>query len=146
MAFTTRHETAPARQRTFGTADGTLANRDPKGMASFAPGLRAIAEASLVAALGLPVAVLLIGTLIALLVRTLHEGLSWLTRSGDVTGPFIEGLVAVASAVGGVLLFALSAQFFVRLFWQRRAGRDGMKSSDSTSEKLLSRHLAEAIS
>jgi hypothetical protein len=128
MAFTTRHETARARQRTLGAGDRTLANRDPKGMASFGPGLRTIAEASFVAALGLPVAVLLIGTPIALLVRTLHEGLSWLTRSGDMTGPFIEALVAVASSVGGVLLFALSARFFVRLFWQRRASRHRLKS------------------
>jgi len=115
-------------------------------MASFGPGLRTIAEASFVAALGLPVAVLLIGIPIALLVRTLHEGLSWLTRSGGMTGPFIEALVAVASSVGGVFLFAVSARFFVRLFWRRRASRYRMKSSDSPSDKSRSHHLAEAIS
>ncbi len=90
MAFTTRHET------TFGR------------------GLRTIAEASLVAALGFSVAVLLIGTPIALLVRGLHEGLSWLTRLGDMTGPLIEALVAVASSLGGVLLFALSVRFLLK--------------------------------
>jgi hypothetical protein len=129
MAFTTRHETTQARQRALGTADPTPASRDPKGMESFGAGLRTIAEASLVAALGLPVAVLLIGTPIVLLVRTLHEGLSWLTRAGDMTGPFIEAIVAVASSVGGVLLFALSARFFVRLFWQRRASRHGLRAA-----------------
>lgn len=120
-------------------------SRDLRGMDSFRTGLRTIAEASLVATLGLPVAVLLIGTPIALLVRTLYEGLSWLTRSGNMTGPFIEAVVAVASAAGGVFLFALSARFFVGLFWQRRARRHGMKGSDKATQKSLGHRLAEAI-
>jgi hypothetical protein len=122
MAFTTRHETA------------------------FGRGLRTIAEASLVAGLGFSGAVLLIGTPIALLVRALHEGLSWLTRFGDMTSPFIEALVAVASSLGGVVLFALAVRFVLGRFRQRRASRHRMKSSDRTSEKALGHQLAEAIS
>ena len=113
-------------------------------IAAFARGLRAFAEASLVAGLGFSVVVLLIGTPIALLVRGLYEGLSWLTRSGDMTGPFIEALVAVASSVGGVTLFALAARTVVRRFWQRRESRLRMKSNVSTSEKPLNLDFAEA--
>ena len=87
---------------------------------SFARGTRTIGAASVLGAVGLPVVALFIGTPIALLVRTLHEALSWLTRFGGITGPLIEAFIALASSVGGVVLFALCARHFLRCYWRRR--------------------------
>lgn len=97
---------------------------------SFARGARAIGAASLLGAVGFPVAVLLIGTPIALLVRILQEALSWLTRSGGITGPFIEAFIALASSVGGVVLFALSARLLLTFFRQRRKNQYRRVSTD----------------
>lgn len=102
---------------------------------TLAGGLRTFAEASIVVTLGVAAAVLLIGTPIALLVHALHEALSWLTRSVNVTGPFAEAVVAGASSVGGVVLFALLVRFAATRSWSRgsriassRAGSSMMKA------------------
>jgi len=85
-------------------------------LTSFTRGARAIGVASLLAAVALPAVVLLLGAPLALLVRTLHEGLSWLTRAGGMTSPFIEASIAFASAVSGLALFALSARVLLRFY------------------------------
>jgi hypothetical protein len=61
--------------------DNKLAARQRGGLTSFARVIRGFAEASLVA-LGFALAILLIGTPVALIVRGLQEGLSWLARLG----------------------------------------------------------------
>jgi hypothetical protein len=63
--------------------------------------IRGFAEGSLVA-LGFAVAILLIGTPLALFVRGLHEGLSWLVRLSGDTSALMEGLVSISSVAGAL--------------------------------------------
>ena len=85
----------------------------------FARGVRAFGAASLLGTVGVPVVVLLVATPVALLVRTLHGSLSWLTRFPGMTGPFVEASIAVASSLGGILLFVLFTRLLLR-FYRRR--------------------------
>jgi chromate transport protein ChrA len=86
-------------------------------MSSFTRGVGAFMGASLLGAVGFPAVILAIVTPAALLVATLHEALTWLAGSTGLTGPFLDGLVAFTSAVGGILLFALIARGLLRLWW-----------------------------
>ena len=77
---------------------------------SFMRVIRGFAEGSLVA-LGFALAILLIGTPLALLVRGEHEGLSWLVRLRGETSALMEAFVSVSSVLGTVILVAV----FIRL-------------------------------
>jgi hypothetical protein len=87
---------------------------------SFVGVIRGFAEASL-AALAFAFAILLIGIPIALVVRGLHEALSWLVRlRGEMSG-LGEALVSVSSVAGGLVIMLLVATLVVRFFhWRRR--------------------------
>ena len=103
-------------------------------MTSFTRGVRAIAGASLLGAVGFPAFILLIAVPIALLVAALQDGLAWLTRVAGLTGPFVEGAVGLASVVGGVLLFAWTAGSVLRL-WRTYAGARRGPGSHASSER-----------
>src|SRR3954453_13015541 len=79
---------------------------------SFVRVIRGFAEAS-VAALVFAFAILLIGIPIALIVRGLHEGLSWLVRLGSEMSGLTEPLVAVSSVAGGLGIALLVAPLVV---------------------------------
>ena len=107
--------------------DNRTATRKVDGL-SFMRVIRGFAEGALVA-LGFALAILLIGTPLALLARGVHEGLSWLVRLRGETSALMEALVTVSSVLGTVILVAV----FVRLLvgfsnWRRRfraRGRSG---------------------
>ena len=82
--------------------------------------MRGLAEASLVA-LAFACAILLIGMPLALIVRGLHEGLSWLVGlEGDMPA-LAQALVSVSSVAGGIVIAAALAKLLVRFFhWRRR--------------------------
>lgn len=87
---------------------------------SFLRVIRGFAEASLVV-LAFAFAILLIGIPIALIVRGLYEGLSWLVRlSGDTSAP-VQALVWVSSVAGGLAIAAILARLLVRFFHWRHS-------------------------
>jgi hypothetical protein len=92
------------------------------GFNSFMRSSRAFAGASLVA-LAFGFAVFLIGLPLALGVRVVHEGLSWLARLGGETGPVAEALVSIASVVGGIMLTVVFARALIAFFRWRGALR-----------------------
>ena len=104
------------------------------GMASFTRGVRAIAGASLLGAVGFPAFILLIAVPIALLVGTLQHVLTGLTRFAGVTGAFVDGVVGLASGVGGVLLFTWIAGFVLRVWRRTYAGARPRRGSQASSE------------
>jgi hypothetical protein len=82
--------------------------------------VRGFAEASL-AALAFVLAILLIGTPIALIVRGLHETLSWLVRLRGEMTTLVEALVSVGSVGGGLVLTAVLIRLLVGFFqWRHR--------------------------
>jgi hypothetical protein len=89
---------------------------------SFVRVVRGFAEASLVA-LAFAGAILLIGMPIALLVRGLHEGLSWLVGLGGHMSALVQALVSVSSVVGGLVIAAVFATLLVRFFRWRHTFR-----------------------
>jgi hypothetical protein len=90
------------------------------GIASLVRVVRAFAEASVVM-LAFVFAILLVGLPIAMSVRAVHEGLSWLARRGGEMGAATEVLVSGASVVGGIIATAAFARVLVGLFrWNGR--------------------------
>jgi hypothetical protein len=90
------------------------------GIAPLVRVVRAFAEASVVM-LAFVFAILLVGLPIAMSVRAVHEGLSWLARRGGEMGAATEVLVSVASIVGGIIATAAFARVLVGLFrWNGR--------------------------
>jgi len=90
--------------------------------------VQGFAEASLVA-VAFALAILVIGTPIALLVRALRDSLSWLIGLGADGTAMERMLVSVASTVGGVVLTVVFAGAIVVLFSWRRAVRDRATSA-----------------
>jgi hypothetical protein len=89
---------------------------------SFVRVIRGFAEGSL-AALVFAFAILVIGTPIALIIRGLDEGLSWLVRLGGEMSSRGEALVSVSSVTGGLVIALLVARLIVRSFYERRPFR-----------------------
>jgi len=112
---------------------------------SFMRSSRAFAGASLVA-LAFGFAVFLIGLPLALGVRVVHEGLSWLARLGGETGPVAEALVSVASVVGGIMLTVVFARALIGFLRWRGALRRGSRARDRAAEAILARQLRTAES
>jgi hypothetical protein len=87
-----------------------------------------LAEGSLVA-MAFALAILLIGTPIALLVRGVHASLSWLAAlRGDML-TIDPALVSVASSLGALALTALFARALVVCFRWRRTVRELPRAS-----------------
>src|SRR3954451_19428842 len=90
------------------------------GLRSFLRVLRGVAEGSLVA-LGFALAILLIGTPLALLAQGVHEGVSWLVASRGETSALSEAFVSASSIVGTVILVGVLVRLLVGFFsWRRR--------------------------
>ncbi len=94
---------------------------------SFIRVVRGFAQGSLVV-LGFALAILLLGTPLALLARGIHEGLTWLVALRGETSALVEALVSVASVLWTVILVAVFVRLLVGFFdWRRRflAGSSG---------------------
>ena len=96
------------------------------GLTSFIRVIRGFAEGSLVV-LGFALAILLIGTPLALLARGVHEGLSWLVALRGETSALTEAFVSVSSVVGTVILVAVLVRLLIGFFnWRRRSRARGI--------------------
>lgn len=131
-----------------------VAGMDNRTLTSLAGGSRSLvrvvrgfAEASLVV-LGFALAILLIGTPLALLARGVHEGMSWLVALRGDTSALTGAFVSVSSVIGAVILVAVLVRIVVGFFTWRRRFRarvitdDGEVTDDSVSE-FLRNYMAE---
>ena len=119
---------------TFSMRNITIVHRHA-GITSFSQGVRAFAEASLVA-LAFGFAIFLIGLPVALSVRVMYESLSWLAGIGGEMGPVAEALVSVASVVGGVILTAVFTRGLVGFFRWRRGLRNENRTTDIPTDRV----------
>ena len=115
------------------------------GIASFWQGVRAFAEASLLA-LAFGFAILLIGVPLALSVRVVYESLSWLARLGGEMGAVVQTLVSVASVVGGIIVTAVFTRGLVGFFRWRRALRGENRTNAITTDSSFPGQLRAAES
>lgn len=87
---------------------------------SFVGVIRGFAEGSVVA-LGFALAILAIGTPIVLLVRGLHDGVSWLVRLPAETSALVDAIIPVSSVVGSLVVATVFVRLLVGFFnWRRR--------------------------
>jgi hypothetical protein len=101
-------------------------NRTATRLTSLFRVIRAFAEASVVA-FGFAFAILALGTPIVLIIRSLHEGLSWLARLVGDHSRVAEALASVSSLAGALILVAVFIRLLVRfLHWRRRLCTDVM--------------------
>jgi len=110
---------------------------------SFVRVVRGFAEGSLVV-LGFALAILLIGTPLALLARGVHEGLSWLVALRDETSVLMEALVSASSFLGTVILVAVLVRLLVGFFDWRRRFRARVSSGGTANTRLNRHEIAEA--
>ena len=100
--------------------DNRTATSRVGALRSFIRVVREFAEGSLVV-LGFALAILLIGTPLALLARGVHEGLSWLVAFRGETSALMDALVSVSGLLGTVILVAVFVRLLVGFFdWRRR--------------------------
>jgi hypothetical protein len=118
-------------------------NRTARGLTSPFRVIRAFAEASLVA-LGFAVAILAVGTPIALIVRGLNEALSWLARLAGDPSAIGEALVSVSSVAGGVIVTAVLIRLLAGFFQWRSRFRAGMTTGDAANAHVDRREVAQA--
>ena len=85
--------------------------------------IREFAEGSLVA-MAFALAILLIGTPIALLVRGIHASLSWLAALNGEMLTIGPALLSVVSTVGALALTALFVKSLLVFFHWRRTARE----------------------
>lgn len=97
---------------------------------SFHRVMRGFAEASLVV-VAVAFAIVLIGIPIALIVRGLHEGLSWLVRLGGGMSAPVQALVSVSSVAGGLVIAAVLGRLLVRFFHWRHTFRARVISGEA---------------
>jgi hypothetical protein len=118
-------------------------NRTATGWRSFFRVIRAFAEGSFVA-FGFAFAILAVGTPIVLIIRGLHEGLSWLARLVGDSSALLEALVSISSIAGGVILTAVFIRLLVRFFhWRRRFRIDAM-TGNAANARVDQREIAQA--
>jgi hypothetical protein len=98
-----------------------IRNETPRsGITAFVRVIRAVAGASL-AAVGFALAILLIGTPVALVVRGVHESLSWLVRLRGEVSPLEEAIVAASSVAAAIVLVVVFARGMSQFFdWRRK--------------------------
>ena len=92
--------------------------------------IRGIAEGAL-AAVAFAFAIWLIGIPIALIVRGLHAGLSWLVRLAGEVPALVEALVSVSSTVAGLVTALVVAALLVRFFHWRDTFRARVISGET---------------
>jgi hypothetical protein len=113
------------------------------GLRSFIRVIRGFAEGSLVA-LGFALAILLIGTPLALLARGVHEGLAWLVGLRSETSALMGAFVSVSSAVAIVILVVMFVRLLVGFFEWRRRFRARVSSRPNATLRLDSHESAGA--
>ena len=94
--------------------------------------------------LGFALAILLIGTPLALLARGVHEGLSWLVALRGETSALTDVFVSVSSGVGTVILVAVLVRLLVGFFNWRRRFRARGSSGRAAKTRLNPHEIAEA--
>ena len=114
-------------------------------MRAFVRVIRGVAEASL-AAVGFALAILLVGAPFALLVRGVHESLSWLVRlRGDVS-PLGEAIVAASSVAAAIVLVVAFARGVSKfLNWRREFRARMIGELDRSAAPELEEIAASAI-
>jgi hypothetical protein len=113
------------------------------GLRSFLRVIRGFAEGSLVV-LGFVLAILLIGTPLALLARGVHEGVSWLVAVRGGTSALIEPFVSISTFLGTVILAAGFVRLLVGFFNWRRRYRAGVSSGRPAKTRLNPHELSRA--
>jgi len=121
------------------------ANRRVDSLRSLLRVSRGFAEGSMVA-LGFGLAILLIGTPLALLVRGVHDGLSWLVGLGGEPTVLMDAVVYFSSMVGTVILVALLFRLLVGFLHWRRRFRARVSSGRTADTRVNSHQIAEAAS
>jgi hypothetical protein len=116
---------------------------------SFVRVVRGLAEASLVVT-GFALAILLIGTPLALMARGVHDGLSWLVALRSETSAVTEAFLAASSVLGTIILAAVLVRLLVGFFnWRRRfrargsRGRGAKTGDRSMGHRRLPRDLVD---
>jgi hypothetical protein len=104
--------------------------------------IRGFAEGSVVA-MGFGLAILLIGTPLALVARGLHDGLSWLARLRGETSALVEALISMSSVVGTVILIVVLVRLLVGLLNWRRRYRARV-SGRTADRRLIRQEVADA--
>lgn len=100
--------------------DNRIATSEAGGLTSFLRVVRGFAEASLLS-LGFGLAILLIGTPLALLARGVHEGLLLLVALRGETSALTEAFVSASTVIGTVILIAAFVRLLGAFFkWRRR--------------------------
>jgi hypothetical protein len=110
---------------------------------SFLRVIRGFAEASLVA-VAFACVILLIGTPVALIVRGLHEALSWVVRSAGVMSVLADALVSVSSVAGGLVIAVVFVRLLVRTLRRRRTSHASVISSEAPRTGAVRRALETA--
>jgi len=110
---------------------------------SFIRVVRGFAEGSLVV-LGFALAILLIGTPLALLARGVHEGLSWFVALRGETSALVDAFVSVSTVIGTVILVASFVRLLVAFFNWRRKLRARGSSGRAAKTRLNPHEIAEA--
>jgi hypothetical protein len=110
---------------------------------SFIRVVRGFAEGSLVV-LAFGLAILLVGTPLALLARGVHEALSWLVALRGETSALMEALVSVSSFLGTVILVAAFVRLIVGFFDWRRRFRASGRSGRAAKTRLDPHEIAKA--
>jgi hypothetical protein len=102
--------------------NNTRATRHRDTVTSFMRVVRGFAEGSLIA-FAFAFAILLLGMPVVLIIRSLHDGLSWLVPLSGETSTLVEALVSVSSVAGGLTLAVVLGGLLVRLLRSRRTFR-----------------------
>jgi len=105
--------------------------------------IRGFAEGSLVA-VGFGLAILLIGTPLALLARGVHDGLSWLVGLGSETSGLMAAFVSVSSVLGSVILVVAFVRLLVAFFSWRRRLRGRVSRAETANTRPDCHDIAEA--
>ena len=109
--------------------DNRTSTSGVSGLTSFIRVIRGFAEGSLVV-LGFALAILLIGTPLALLARGVHEGLSWFVALRGETSALVDAFVSVSTVIGTVILVASFVRLLVAFFnWRRKFRVRGRRHS-----------------
>jgi hypothetical protein len=123
--------------------DNRISTSKAGAMKSFIRVVRGFAEGSLVV-LGFALAILLIGTPLALLARGVHEGLSWLVALRGEASALMEAFVSVSTVLVTVTLVAVFVRLLVAFFNWRRRFRTGRSSGGGAKTRLNPHEMAEA--
>jgi hypothetical protein len=115
--------------------DNSNATSRVAGLRSFIRVIRGFAEGSLVV-LGFALAILLIGTPLALLARGVHEGLSWLAGLRGETSALMDAFVSVSGVIGSIVLVAVVVRLLVGFFEWRRRFRLGREATDMSRSRV----------